>query len=73
MSLPVWIGIALLGGLGACARFLIETALHHDRGLLVVNLIGCASLGALSHTSGGARMLVGVGFLGALTSFSAWT
>lgn len=64
----VWVGIALLGGLGAVLRDTIE----RRSTLLVVNLIGCAVLGAISGVTGDARMLIGTGFLGALTSFSGW-
>ena len=64
MSLPVWIGIALLGGLGAVCRDVLE----RRTSLLVVNIIGSAVLGAI----GGGHALVGVGFLGAFTSFSSW-
>ena len=65
MSLPVWIGIALLGGLGAVARDVLE----RRTSLLVVNVIGSAVLGAI----GGGHALLGVGLLGAFTSFSGWT
>ena len=73
MSLGLWIGVAALGGLGAVARDLIELALDHDRGLTVVNTLGCLALGALAGTHGDARVLAATGFLGALTSFSGWT
>ena len=68
MSLPVWIGIALLGGLGAVCRDLLE----RRSSLLVVNLLGSAALGALSGVTGDVRLLAGTGFLGAFTSFSGW-
>ncbi len=64
-----WVGMALVGGLGAVARDVLE----RRTSLLVVNLIGSALLGALSGLTGDARFLVGTGFLGAFTSFSGWT
>ena len=75
MSVGLWIGVALLGGLGAVARDLIELALDHDRGLTVVNTLGCLALGALAGAGvhGDERALAATGFLGALTSFSGWT
>jgi CrcB protein len=72
MSVGLWVGIALLGGLGAVARDQIELALSHDRGLTVVNALGCLALGAIAGTHGDARILAATGFLGALTSFSGW-
>ena len=72
MSLGLWIGVVLLGGLGAVARDTIERVLDHDRGLTVVNTFGCLVLGAVAGTHGTGRTLVALGFLGALTSFSGW-
>lgn len=66
--MSVWIAVALLGGLGAVLRDLVE----RRAGLLVVNVAGCAALGALAGLEGDARLLVATGFLGALTSFSGW-
>lgn len=63
--MTVWIGIALLGGLGAVLRDVVE----RRASLLVVNVAGSFVLGAI----GGGHALVGTGFLGALTSFSGWT
>lgn len=66
--MSVWIGIALLGGLGAVLRDVVERRV----GLLVVNVAGSAALGALAGLTGDARLLVATGFLGAFTSFSGW-
>ncbi len=66
--MTVWIGIALLGGLGAVLRDLFEQRV----GLLWVNVAGSAALGALAGVHGDARLLVATGFLGAFTSFSGW-
>lgn len=66
--MTVWIGIALLGGLGAVARDLLE----RRAGLLWVNVAGSAALGALAGATGDLRLLAATGFLGAFTSFSGW-
>lgn len=67
--MTAWIGIALLGGLGAVARDLLE----RRASLLAVNVLGSAALGALSGVTGDARLLAATGVLGAFTSFSGWT
>lgn len=64
-----WIGQALLRGLGAAAPW----------GTLLVNLGGCALAGAffawasLRQDHAGAHALLLVGFLGGLTTFSAFS
>lgn len=68
MSLGVWVGIALLGGVGAVARDIVE----RRGGLLLVNVAGAFALGALAGVHGDARLLAGAGCLGAFTSFSGW-
>ena len=80
MSAPVWIGVALLGGLGALARWavdgLVSTHVHHGfpYGILAVNLTGSFALGVVAgaELDGDARRLVATGFLGAYTTFSTW-
>jgi fluoride ion exporter CrcB/FEX len=67
--MTVWIGVALLGGLGAVARDLLEPRI----GLLWVNVAGSAVLGLLAGLHGDARLLFATGLLGAFTSFSGWT
>jgi CrcB protein len=72
--------IALLGGLGAIARFLLDGAVASRAGrafpfgTLAVNLTGAFALGALvgAAVSSQALRLAGVGFLGAYTTFSTW-
>ena len=80
MSAGLWIGIGLLGGLGAAGRVLLGAAVD-DRartrfpwGTLAVNLSGAFALGALSGSalSGDAYTLAATGFLGAFTTFSTW-
>jgi fluoride exporter len=74
-------GIALLGGLGALARFLLDGAVSSQVGrsfpfgTLAVNLTGAFAFGVLDGAAvgGDALRLAGVGFLGAYTTFSTWT
>jgi fluoride exporter len=80
VSAGLWIGIGVLGGLGAVGRVLLGAAVD-DRartwfpwGTLAVNLSGAFALGALSGSalSGDAYTLAATGFLGAFTTFSTW-
>jgi fluoride exporter len=72
--------IAVLGGLGAIARFLLDGTVASRLGrtfpfgTLAVNLTGAFALGALygAAVGGDALRLAGVGFLGAYTTFSTW-
>ena len=72
--------IAVVGGLGAMARFLLDGAVSSQLGrafpfgTLAVNLTGAFALGALYGAAVGdhALRLAGVGFLGAYTTFSTW-
>ena len=78
MSVAVWIGVAVLGGCGALARFgltlLVADRLHPHLplGTLAVNLSGAFLLGLLVGASpgGDARLLLGAGALGSYTTFS---
>lgn len=80
MSLAVWIGVGLLGGCGALARFgltlLVADRLHphFPAGTLVVNLSGAFLLGLLAGAAveGDARLLLGAGAIGSYTTFSTW-
>jgi CrcB protein len=80
MSWAAWVGLAVLGGFGALARFGL-TLLVADRfhphlpvGTLAVNLSGAFLLGLLAGAAveGDARLLFGTGLLGAYTTFSTW-
>ena len=80
MSVLVWVGVAFLGGCGALARFgltlLVADRLHPHLplGTMAVNVSGAFLLGLLAGASvdGDARLLFGVGLLGAYTTFSTW-
>ena len=81
MSAVVVVGIGLVGGAGAIARFLLDGAVaarigrSFPYGTLAVNLSGAFVLGVLTGValSGDARRIVATGFVGAFTTFSTWT
>jgi CrcB protein len=62
-----WILLALAGGLGAVARFLVAAWLPLPYGTLAVNVSGAFALGLL-----GDDFVLGTGFVGAYTTFSTW-
>jgi CrcB protein len=80
MSAFEWIGVALLGGVGAIARFLVDRAISthgtsaFPAGTLVVNASGALLLGALTGAavSGHALLLAGTATIGSYTTFSTW-
>ena len=80
MTARVLIGVALLGGAGAVARFLLDGAVAERAGrafpwgTLAVNLSGAFALGLLAGLAltGDARRLAGTGLLAAYTTFSTW-
>jgi len=59
--------LALAGGLGAVARFLVSTRLPMPYGTLLVNVTGAFALGLI-----GENVVLGTGFVGAYTTFSTW-
>ncbi len=80
MSPALWAGVAVLGGLGAVARLLMEHGVRRQLtmafpiGTITVNVTGAFLLGVvsgigLSHIG---ATLIGTGFLGAYTTFSGW-
>lgn len=80
MNLAVWVGVAVLGGCGALARFgltlLVADRLHPHLplGTMAVNVSGAFLLGLLVGTGldGDARLVLGAGALGSYTTFSTW-
>ncbi len=80
MSAWTWLGVALLGGVGANARFLVHTVVSARVGsdlpiaTLVVNASGSLLLGLLAGIalSGDALVLAGTATLGSYTTFSTW-
>ena len=80
MSWTVWVAVALLGSVGALARFAIDgliSARDSGRlplGTLVVNGSGALLLGLVTGLTltGDALLLVGSATLGSYTTFSTW-
>jgi CrcB protein len=79
VSLPLVLGIGVLGAFGAIARFLLDGAVSARAGsgfpwgTLAVNLTGAFVLGFFAgRLSGDAQLLVGTGLLGGYTTFSTW-
>lgn len=80
MSVWVWVGIGLLGGMGALLRFfldgLIAARVGRDfpLGTFVINISGAALLGLLVGLgfTGDRLVLAGTATLGSYTTFSTW-
>jgi CrcB protein len=80
MSAWLWLGIALFGGIGAVARFLLDGVISRASssdlavGTFMVNLSGAFALGLVSGlaVTGDALILVGTATLGSYTTFSTW-
>jgi len=76
----VWVGVALLGGVGAIGRFVLDDAVSGAAGsnlpwgTFAVNVSGAFLLGLLSGASvdGDPLLLAGVALLGSYTTFSTW-
>lgn len=80
MTVVVWIGVALLGGTGAVARFLLDGAVQNrfggdfPLGTFVVNMSGSFALGLLigDGVAGSGLLLSGTATIGSFTTFSTW-
>lgn len=78
--LGLWVGTALLGGVGAVLRFVVDGRVSSGfgrlfpYGTLVVNLSGAVVLGLLSGLalSAGVSLLAGTALVGSYTTFSTW-
>jgi len=76
----LWLGVGVLGGVGAISRFLIDGLIslsgggRFPSGTLVVNLSGALLLGLLVGLGlhGDAYLLAGTAVLGSYTTFSTW-
>jgi fluoride exporter len=80
MSAEAWIGVAVLGGLGSIARFLVDGYVSargsssFPLGTLAVNASGALILGLMAGLalSGEALLLAGTATIGSYTTFSTW-
>lgn len=80
VTVAVWLGVAVLGGIGAVLRFLVDRTVGHrltgafPSGIFVVNISGALLLGLLAGLELGPTiaLLAGVGLVGAYTTFSTW-
>jgi CrcB protein len=80
VSLLLWTGVAVLGGVGAVLRFAVDWLIslrlgfRFPYGILAVNLGGAFLLGLLAGAGAGGRgyLLAGAATLGSYTTFSAW-
>jgi CrcB protein len=76
----VWIAVAAVGGLGAIARFVLDSliSLRAGRdfpfGTLIVNVSGALVLGLLTGlaVSGDLLVIAGTATIGSYTTFSTW-
>jgi CrcB protein len=76
----IWVAVAVLGGVGAIGRFLLDDAVsarfgsNFPLGTLAVNLSGAFVLGLLAGVAlrGDAMLALGTALIGAYTTFSTW-
>jgi fluoride exporter len=76
----VWVGVALLGGMGALMRFALDGFVAERArsefpfGTFAVNISGAFLLGLVGGAAlrGDALLLVGTATLGSYTTFSTW-
>jgi fluoride exporter len=75
-----WLGVALLGALGAGGRFVLDSLIERRAGgafpfgTFAINVSGSFALGVLGGASvgGATAFVVGTGLLGSYTTFSTW-
>ncbi|MEZ0341214.1 fluoride efflux transporter CrcB [Mycobacterium sp. pV006] len=76
----VWAGVAVLGGLGAVTRWVVDGWVSRRAsgpfpvGILAVNVTGALLLGAVAGLAlpTQAALLAGTAFVGSYTTFSTW-
>jgi fluoride exporter len=76
----VWVGVAIVGGIGALARFFLDDLVSQRTGgelpwgTLAVNVSGALLLGLLTGLGAGgdALLIAGTALLGSYTTFSTW-
>jgi CrcB protein len=80
MSILIWVAVALIGGAGSIARFLVDGAISAAAGrdfpfgTMVVNVSGAVILGLLTGLALGhdEALLAGTAAVGSYTTFSTW-
>jgi CrcB protein len=80
MTLGTWVLVALLGGTGSIARFVVDGLVGERAGggpfpwgTFVVNISGAALLGGVAGAlTGNALILAGTAALGSYTTLSTW-
>lgn len=80
MSVLVWTGVVVIGGLGSVLRFLVDGAVgsrlgrDFPFGTLVVNISGAVILGLIAGLAveEDAALLAGTAAVGSYTTFSTW-
>ena len=80
MSAWLWGAVALLGGIGAIGRFVVDGIVgarvggSFPLGTFIVNIGGALALGLLAGVAvtGNALLLAGTATLGSYTTFSTW-
>lgn len=80
MTAVLWIGVVLMGGVGAVLRFIVDRAVAvrlarvFPYGTLVVNLSGALVLGFLAGLAlhPHLALLIGTALVGSYTTFSTW-
>lgn len=76
----IWVGVAIIGGFGAVARFVVDRAVTKRKsnsfplGTFVINISGAWLLGFLGGLAlrPDVALLAGTAFVGAYTTFSTW-
>jgi len=81
VTVVLWIGVALAGGVGSVLRLVVDEAVRarvpaggFPSGILVVNVSGALALGLVAGLALGhdASLLLGTALVGAYTTFSTW-
>jgi CrcB protein len=80
VSWLAWLGVGVLGGVGALLRFGVDGAVGSRApaelplGTLAVNATGALALGVVAGVAlqGDARVLAGTAAIGSYTTFSTW-
>jgi fluoride exporter len=80
MSILIWVAVALIGGVGSLARFLVDGAVSAASGrdfpfgTMAVNISGAVLLGLVTGLALGndEALLAGTAAVGSYTTFSTW-